>query len=162
MVRYYRRRYRPYTKKSGGWTVETKSIAIGTSVGATQSTAVRLTTETTIEGSRTIKNITVSCSVPLSFRWLIVYVPQGTTVGKLEQQPANQGTGNDTSIVSIYEPNQFVMAAGTYDSGAGPNRIFCPLARKLNSGDSIYLVVRGPDNTQLNTIAVVRYAIKYN
>ena len=160
MVRYYRRRYyRPYTKKDK-WAVETKSIAIKTTTSSQQSVGVQVVPPSLVEGMRTVKNLTISMSVPISFRWLIVYVPDGTQVGQLEQQPT--GGATSSSITSIYEPNQYVMAAGTYDSGAGPNRIFCPLARKLNSGDAIFLVMRGADNTEINTIAVMRYAIKYN
>ena len=163
MVRYYRRRYRPYTKKDK-WSVETKSIAIATKAGSSSGTAVMIIPPSTTEGRRTIKNITISCSVPLSFRWVIVYVPEGTNVGQLNQEPAQIQPSQTTavSIVSIYEPNQYVISAGTYDSGAGPNRIFSPLARTLNSGDRIFLVIRGSDNTQLNILAIARYAIKYN
>ena len=161
MVRYYRRRYRPYSKKDK-WSVETKSVAIETNVSATESTHVLIVSPSDTEGIRTVKNLTFSCSVPISFRWIIVFVPRGTTVGTLNQNPTAGGPEHGRSIVSIYEPNQYVMAAGTYDPGAGPNRIFCPLARKLNSGDGIYLLIRGADNTQIKTIAVVRYAIKYN
>ena len=162
MVRYYRRRYRPYTKKDR-WNVETKSIAMQITKSAERSAPLQIIPTTTVEGWRTVKNITVTCSVPVDFRWVLVYVPQGTKVGELNQSPISSVTeGVGTSIVSIYEPNQYVMAAGTFDGAAGPNRIFCPLARKLSSGDSIYLVIRGADNTSLTTIAIVRYAIKYN
>ena len=75
--------------------------------------------------------------------------------GKLQQQPP-------PTAVSIYEPNQNVMAAGTYDSGAGPNRIFTSLARTLNSGDRIFLMIIAQDSGLTNMIAVVSYAISYN
>ena len=156
MVRYYRRRYRPYPKKK--WEVQNKAVTIRLSSeqGETANHAeIQLFEASGTEGRRTIKNITVSCSVPYSFRWAIVYVPQGTPPGKLQQQPP-------PTAVSIYEPNQSVMAAGTYDSGAGPNRIFTPLARTLNSGDRIYLMMIAQDKTMVNAIAVVSYAISYN
>ena len=160
MVRYYRRRYRPYSKKDK-WSVETKSIAITTNTGATNGIAVMIIPPSSVEGKRTVKNITISMSVPLSFRWVLVYVPEGTQVGTLNQESV-AGQGQGSSIVSMYEPNQYVINAGTYDSGAGPNRIFSPLARTLNSGDRIFLLIRGSDNTQLGVMAVARYAIKYN
>ena len=138
MVRYYRRRYRPYSR-GDRWAVETKSVAILTNKGATESTDVTIVGNGPNDAKRTVKNITISMSVPISFRWAIVYVPEGTTVGQLKQRAVGQIPGAE--IVSLYEPNQFVMAAGTYDSGAGPNRIFCPLARKLNSNDKISLII---------------------
>ena len=156
MVRYYRRRYRPYTKKK--WEVQNKAVTIRLSAEAQESAnhaEIQLLDASGQEGKRTIKNITVSCSVPYSFRWAIVYVPQGTPPGKLQQQPP-------PTAVSIYEPNQNVMAAGTYDSGAGPNRIFTPLARTLNSGDRVYLMIMAQDKGLTNMIAVVSYAISWN
>ena len=41
----------------------------------------------------------------------------------------------------MYEPNQFVMNCGITDTNAGPIRYYSPLARNLNDGDAIYLVV---------------------
>ncbi len=159
MVRYYRRRYRPYSKKDR-WAVETKSVSIATASSATSAIAVKVIPESNVEGLRTVKNITVSLTIPISFRWVIVYVPGGTDVGTLNQEDLPSATSS--TIVDIYEPNQYVMAAGAYDPGAGPNRIFCPLARKLNSDDRIFLLIRGADNTLINSIGVLRYAIKYN
>ena len=60
----------------------------------------------------------------------------------------------------MYEPNQFVMNCGIMSSGAGPIRISSPLARNLNDGDAIYLLVRSAQSvgpTEYN--CVVRYAI---
>ena len=156
MVRYYRRRYRPYPKKK--WEVQNKAVTIQTRSeegDPVDHAETPIIDASGTEGKRTIKNITVQLSTPLTFRWAIVYVPQGTTAGKLNQSGAS-------SAVSMYEPNQNVMAAGAYDSGAGPNRIFSPLARTLNSGDRIYLMISGQDKTTIRTIGVVRYAISYN
>ena len=157
MVRYYRRRYyRPYPKKK--WEVQNKAVTIQT-IGQEEDVVahaeVQLIEGSGTEGKRTIKNISVQLTTPIVFRWAIVYVPQGTQVKKL-----NQST--PSSAVSIYEPNQHVMAAGAYDSGAGPNRIFTPLARTLNSGDSIWLMISGQDKSMIRTIGVVSYAVSYN
>ncbi len=159
MVRYYRRRYRPYSKKSN-WAVETKSVTIATNTSLSGAVATKIVPEEAGEGIRTVKNISISMSIEEAFRWAIVYVPGGTEVGTLNQEPITGTTGS--TIVNLYEPNQYVMAAGTYDPGAGPNRIFCPLARKLNSDDRIFLLMRAGGNTQILSLAVVRYAIKYN
>ena len=60
----------------------------------------------------------------------------------------------------MYEPNQFVMNCGVVDPSAGPIRFSSPVARNLNDGDSIYLLVRNTNNTTAVTYnAVVRYAI---
>ena len=56
--------------------------------------------------------------------------------------------------------HQFVMNCGVVSSGAGPIRFTSPIARNLNDGDAIYLLVRtlvaGPAITYN---CVVRYAI---
>ena len=157
MVRYYRRRYRPYPKKK--WEVQNKAVTIETGrdpqTEQVTHAEVPLFEASGTEGRRTIKNISVQLTTPLSFRWAIIYVPQGTQIGQLLQQPPS-------SAISIYEPNQNVMAAGAYDSGSGPNRIFTPLARTLNSGDRVFLMISGIDQTTIRTIGVVSYAISYN
>ena len=156
MVRYYRRRYRPYNKKK--WSVETKAITIQTSneQGEQVSHAeIPIIEATATEGKRTVKNINVQMTVPYSYRWALIYVPQGAERGQLLQRPPS-------SAVSIYEPNQYVMAAGANDVSAGPNRIFCPLARTLNSGDRIFFMMSGIDTTVINTIGIIRYAVCYS
>ena len=94
--------------------------------------------------------------------WLIVYVPEGTSpsapLPDIENGPS----------ASLYEPNQFVLGHGTWmqgkyfqqannsapalqygneillqpqDNAPGNNvRIRCPLSKKLNPGDSIFLI----------------------
>lgn len=94
--------------------------------------------------------------------WLIVYCPEGT-------QPSAPfpDFGNDNAA-TLYEPNQFVLGHGTWmqgkwfqqtndastvdrsgnvnllqpqDNTPGNNvRIKCPLSKKLNPGDKIYLI----------------------
>ena len=94
--------------------------------------------------------------------WLIVYAPEGT-------QPSAPlpDFGNDNAA-TLYEPNQFVLGHGTWmqgkwfqqtnnasvvdqsgninllqpqDNTPGNNvRIKCPLSKKLNPGDKIYLI----------------------
>ena len=117
--------------------------------------------------------------------WAIVYVPQGT-------QPNRMLSQTNTSNMILYEPNQFVLGAGVIPDGgfdyvnesvageeatfdARPNagnvtRLRCPLSKKLNPGDSIYLVcstvnmaydsspVGGSPAMQM----LVKYALKYN
>jgi len=109
-----------------------------------------------VQGMRKVKNLTVSLSnnnpsdVPC-FWWAVVYVPAGTTPSPLTV------TGGSTSL---YEPNQFVMECGYFDPNAGPLRVHTRLARNLNSGDGIALILRGQSgeaNVQFR--GVVSYAI---
>lgn len=117
--------------------------------------------------------------------WAVVYVPQGTLPNRMLSQ-------QNTSNMILYEPNQFVLGAGVIPDGgfdyvnesqaaeeatfdARPNagnvtRLRVPLSKKLNPGDSIYLVcstvnmaystqpVGGSPSMQL----LVKYALKYN
>ena len=122
----------------------------------TQLPKVEVVPASEIEGMRKVKHLTVSCSAEVdtgSFYWALVYVPQGTTPGNITVNIVT-GTGG------MYEPNQFVMNCGVVDPSAGPIRFSSPVARNLNDGDSIYLLVRNTNNTTAVTYnAVVRYAI---
>ena len=154
MRRYYRRTYyRPYTKKTK-YSRENKSFSFEVeNANVTGNAAIVPATD--LEGMRKIKHITISLtsSTDAPFRYAIVYVPQGTTVGTI-----NQGT----SALSLYEPNQFVMSCGTIDPDAGPIRIYSPLARNLNSGDAIYLLVRSTTGGTFTINGIVSYAITLN
>lgn len=94
--------------------------------------------------------------------WLIVYVPEGTAPSAPLPDLEN------AHACTLYEPNQFVLGHGTWmqgkhfqqtnngsvidqsgnitllqpqDNAPGNNvRIRCPLSKKLNPGDSIYLI----------------------
>lgn len=94
--------------------------------------------------------------------WLIVYVPEGTAPSAPLPDIEN------SHACTLYEPNQFVLGHGTWmqgklshqlnneqpalqygnefvlqdrDNVPGNNvRIRCPLSKKLNPGDSIYLI----------------------
>lgn len=125
-------------------------------------------------------NGAVITGVP-SLGWILVYVPQ-TDLPKLP-------LGYDQSIQNnpLYEPNQHVLGHGTilqggrdndedgklagYPSPVSPGnnmRIRCPVSKKLNPGDSIYLLVYAlhcPIKTTLDVTectAVVSYACRDN
>ena len=70
-----------------------------------------------------------------------MYVPQGTSVGAINVTTSSAATGT-------YEPNQFVMNCGIADPTAGPIRPGSPIARNLNDGDAIALVVSTPTQQQ--------------
>lgn len=124
---------------------------------------------TTIQGMRKVKHMQVSVCLQhgaaaqdiaggAPILWALVYVPQGQAT---IPAPATSG--------SIYEPNQFVIASGIADADAGPIRINTPLARNLNSGDSIQLTYRllngtvvGNADATASIVTMVRYAITLN
>ena len=143
--KYYRRGSR--TKYS----VETSAGAI---IVANYDGASKIVPESTVQGMRKVKHVTVSLATPaggghLVF-WALVYVPAGT-------QPHAVSVGGGP----IYEPNQYVMGSGVVDFNAGPCRFHCPLSRNLNSGDCIWLVVRsGEESAQV--YYTVQYAIALN
>lgn len=112
--------------------------------------AVSVVPSTTLKGMRKVKHITVQMAnttetTPPVCYWAIVFVPEGTEPNTLAV------TGS-----SMYEPNQYVMSAGVFDFNAGPLRITTPLARNLNAGDQIALVIK---TTVLN--ASFKYMVRY-
>ena len=147
---YYRR---PYKRMRGGkrikYSVQQKAFAFNADAGG--STSQVIVPPTTLEGMRKVKHLTVNLSAPIDtqFYWALVYVPQGTTVNAI----------NLTSTAGMYEPNQFVMNCGIIDTNAGPIRISTPLARNLNDGDAIYLVVLPVGAGTTSIRGTVRYAI---
>nr|WEY08166.1 hypothetical protein [Po-Circo-like virus] len=70
--------------------------------------------------------------------YALVYVPQGT-------EPSQINIGAPEAAASLYEPNQNVIMAGVW-----PGDLTAPfvkktrLARNLNSGDSIQLILSSP------------------
>ena len=93
--------------------------------------------------------------------YALVYVPQGT-------EPSSINIGSPEACASLYEPNQNVIMAGVW-----PGDLTAPfvkktrLARNLNSGDSIHLVLASPaiSNQAVayeKTVAVtLNYAISF-
>ena len=66
-----------------------------------------------------------------------------------------------TGLTPMYEPNQFVMNCGVIEANAGPIRFYSPIARNLNDGDAIYLLVKNtkPVADTVNFSSCTRYAI---
>lgn len=95
----------------------------------------------------------------LPVAWALIYVPEGTVPGALQ-------SGNLTRSASLYEPNQNVIMSGLWPANLTSNyKVKTRLARNLNSGDSIYLVmdtVGGQPNHTKKSVAVnLNYAIAY-
>jgi hypothetical protein len=149
--RTYIRSRRPRKKYS----VQQKAFSFTAAPSAT--TSVEIVPATTVEGMRKVKHVTVNCSamsVEFPIYWALVYVPQGSTPGALNVAT----TGDQTSL---YEPNQFVMNCGIADPDAGPIRVWSPLARNLNDGDRVVLLVTHFGTGGININALCRYAITY-
>ena len=100
---------------------------------------------------------TVDKNIPII--WALVYVPEGTTPGSVHWG------GLDRSA-SLYEPNQNVIMSGVWPANlTSPYKMKTRLARNLNSGDSIYLVMDFPSfiplGTKKNICINLNYAIAY-
>lgn len=123
----------------------------------------------TNQGRRKVKNFTLSIStkgnsVPLV--GTLVYVPQGTN-------PSTILIGQNTSQsgASLYEPNQNVILqfvlnpVGTDFNGSDVQRFYSRLARNLDSGDRIMLIlvpaIASEESQSINITGTLNYAISY-
>ena len=93
--------------------------------------------------------------------YALVYVPQGT-------EPSQINIGSPEAPASLYEPNQNVIMSGVWPGDlTAPFTKKTRLARNLNSGDSIHIVLSCPslnDNggAYAKTVAVtLNYAISF-
>ena len=123
------------------------------SIPGNQQAWVQVVPDTTVGGMRKVKHLTVSLATngtggSTVGYWALVYVPQGTSPNTLTL------TGS-----SMYEPNQFVLNCGTFDTDAGPVRFHSPVSRNLNSGDKIVLIIANPYGSDSVYYYVTRYAI---
>ncbi|KAH0787886.1 Cap protein [Histomonas meleagridis] len=105
--------------------------AVGDQVSATLISAAS-------QGMRKVKNFTLKMITDISIPvlWALVYVPDGTVI-------KNISLGTHAAPVSLYEPNQNVILSGYVTPNAAQTQVFrTRLARNLNSGHSIALVLR--------------------
>jgi len=168
MARYYRRR-RIYRKKNK-WSIEQRPGYIAgngwsnaTDTYLNKQALIPIVNATTQEGVRKAKNISISLATPQSalsnaaFYWALIYLPEGQTANEL------------SSTGQLYQPSQYVIGSGIVSNEQGKLRITSRLARNLNQGDSIYLLI-GTNSTFLQNSTdasyrfnyLVRYAICYN
>ena len=84
-----------------------------------------------------------------SFAWAVVYVPASTAPNYL---------ADITTLPSLYEPNQFLMASGIVNYDQGRARYTIPLKRILHTNDDIRCIV-GSVNVNTGLRVMVRYAI---
>lgn len=109
------------------------------------------------QGTRKVKNFTLSLATNFEFGvyFALVYVPQGT------EAPDFVVVRNE--IKSLYEPNQNVIMSGIFNHSS-PIRIRSRLARNLNSGDSVSLLLFVESLNQQHELVVqgnLNYAICY-
>ena len=151
MPRYYKKRYYRGSKKK--YSVEHKQSRIDIPAAPSQS-YLEIVPQTGVEGMRKVKHITITGAANVTsgigaLYWALVYVPEGYNVNQL----------NLTGGASLYEPNQNVMSCGVFDFEGGPLRIHCPLARNLNSGDHIFLVVANTSTSTFTLYSTIQYSI---
>lgn len=126
---------------------------------------VLVSKSTDVLGTRKAKNFTInflSSSAQIPFLFALVFVPEGTA-----PSPLTWGSAVDSGYLisaSMYNPNQNVILSGiTAGFNQGVTRLKTRLARNLNSGDRIVLVMK-PLGTFTDPIVVcgtVNYAISY-
>lgn len=167
----YRRRYRyprSYSFRSSrtkysNETMNSTNALTFTGSGSTNINPIKLVPSISQQGVRKTKNYTLSLycsaigekSVPLQF--VLVYVPEGTT-------PSALTIGTDTATSSLYEPNQNVILQGSILAGGSiVQRFSTRLARNLNSGDSIQLIIQNPNGIsgQATLQTQLNYSIAY-
>ena len=138
---------RKYTGKRAKYSVEQDAGTMA--VNAAGDGGVVIVPPANIQGMRKVKHLEISMAMTQTPNvycfWAIVYVPAGTTPSTIAVDSG-----------AMYEPNQYVMNCGVFDFDGGPLRIRSPVARNLNSGDSIYLVVKTS-----SSITGFRYCTRY-
>ena len=161
-----RRAYGPRKKYSLARTCAASSVSCsaGGTLGAQQ--MVSIVASAAAQGKRKCKNfdINLACRSATAadqegslIYYALVYVPAGTTAATL----------NATSGSELYTPAANVLAAGIYDVAKGTGfRVRTRLARNLNAGDEIQLVLRGTNyGASVNTVnlsGVITYVVAYN
>ena len=152
MPRYYRRTRRSYKKQR--YSNETSIFNIVSHLDANQAPTYptfnnkigySLVPSTTVQGTRKVKNMTLSISassLATPMVGAVVYVPAGTNCSTIAHPAANGDPA------SLYEPNQnviqqFVLNPVEADSlvNTTVQRFRTRLARNLESGDEIRLVL---------------------
>lgn len=182
MARYYRRARRSYRRsrpvKRMRYSAECSLIRASFTSAVTQVNVPIAPVEnvqTSVFGMRKAKNftLTLASNVPTAIgnaaivEFALVYWPQvyatapQTFVPTLADLPAS---GN---AVSLFEPNQNVIMQGIWTLSESSYRGFTRLARNLNSGDTLVLIMKYvgdaiPASTTINIAGTIKFAIGYN
>lgn len=128
-------------------------------------TAITMVAGAQIQGMRKCKNFELKLSVGASsdiapsnaaIAYALVYVPENTS-------PHQLNFGTDSSASNLYTPDQNVIMSGTCNLNGAVTINRTRLARNLNSGDSIALIIQSIDITagSFKTIATLNYAMTF-
>jgi hypothetical protein len=139
------------------WSNETCAYSAVINVGsATETKRFSVVPTAAIYGMRKAKNFDIyimhgaADATDPPILWALLYIPEGVSTAGI-----TLNAGDGTVYTSLYEPNQHIIVSGIADQ-TGITRAFSPLARNLNSGDQVILVLTYPpalqarNNTQLN------------
>ena len=168
MARSYRKKYRRYRKKNK-YNLEQNPGRIPSTSWNTgilddqfeNNVFTEVVPASNVEGVRKVKNLSVMISSinastdvvsNATIYWALVYVPEGLVPNFLHD------------VGDLYQPSQWVLSTGIINTGQNRTRITTPLAKNLNKGDRIFLVLGSTALQQyLPTISyLVRYAICFN
>lgn len=160
--RYRYRRYR--SRKSHKYSIETGIIPIPTGTASVTYGSSPAVTANANAGIRKVKNVQIQFSSSavetnraLLIAWALVYVPYNTTL--------NEIPSFGQTPTYLYEPSQFVVMSGMYDTENPGNtaRQFTPLSRNLQPGDSIQLIWRSNIPIASGIVrCLLRYAITFD
>ena len=125
---------------------------------------VMVSKSTEVLGTRKAKNFTLTFTTGANYPFVfaLVFVPEGTDPSPI--QIGTQITSNYLISTSLYNPNQNVILQGIAAGyTGGPIRYKTRLARNLNSGDSVVLVLKPliPYEGNIDICGTVNYAISY-
>lgn len=181
--RRYFRKYKPHQ-----WSIERTAFRLQPPAPFQLTASIPVIPNLPFEGCRTVKNISITMvnrgsnivantadpSDPRPFAvtdqiiyyYALVYVPDGYEPQDLrvpddsDQSPAGR-------VSDFYNANQYVICSGLTTITSSPRTIKTRLARKLQSGDSIALLIRpvsldDTQPTQFDFLGTVTYAIKFN
>ena len=154
----YSRFRRGYNRRLGKYTSENYNCLLAFAPGEDAKYSV-VVGDTSTAGVRKVKNFTIYVPNIASGGavWALVYVPQGL------DQNAGLNIATSGNAVSLYEPNQNVIACGCLMNHGQIVR--SRLARNLGSGDSIVLVMKLAEALTgaepLKWLFSVSYAIKF-
>lgn len=148
---------RPY--KTVKYSNETVNFTSQISLDSGSNLSASLISSTNVQGMRKAKNFTLKMiyNGPYPLLWVLVYVPEGTSVSALS-------IGQPGQVASTYEPSQNVIMSGYLTPNGAQSQVFrTRLARNLNSGDSIQIVFCNPYEEIANApIGIsLNYAITY-
>lgn len=161
MPRRYTRRSnrsnRPF--KTVKYSSETSAVSNLLTLAASSeaSIPIALISAANIQGTRKVKNFTLRFAYappPMPLAFVVAYIPEG-------QAPQSLNFGDASTVTSLYEPNQNVIMQGILPQNPDSALSFrTRLARNLNSGDAIALIIRPlvPATTATN----ISFGITFN